>query len=1644
MSLKWLFSALVRYKFMKIFCTYRRGTLIYLSHLFLIGFCASFILVNAKVVTAQGFNFNDDAMNGGALIEAPREFARLYDEAEEAGQRQAWTEASLMLGLLLGIDESVEETDTASQDYFEDRKAGSTATESLRAKALRYLDSLPDAGNQVIELRYGVIAKQTFDKAVAQSDWTAIRNVIHRYSFTEAGREAMWLYGEELVGRGMPLDAAVVITELMQQKRAQRRFGASGGLFAAACWKAAEMNERAKESIEWLKNTFPKESVSLGTKKVSLDSSVDEIFNAIELGTTKPAKRKESEPHWVGGSLSRNSDTNSGLPLPIVNWQQFLHESIQHEEGAAKTIKLKLGDRGATLIPTRVPIVVPPWVLVMTYDQRINAINMRTGKVDWPASFSGIPYDVSYERFSGRDGQSLNLPVHDYLAKRIWGEAATAQLSTDGQRIFCISELPSIDAADSISLGVHANVSRPITRRTYNCLQAFSTEKQGKLVWEVGGESGLAEPKLSGVLFIGAPMVYQDELIILGELNGEIFLFSLTPSNGRLNWQQQLAANPSLPLASDPTRRNLSSSPTIAGGYAICSTLSGQLIAFDLTTRTLKWARKYEQNSHASSHSRVNVWGVSQSGDFRPLEMRSADSAPVVVNGCVVHAPSDGESVYAVDLVDGHELWEMSKNSILYVAGGWDDKVLLIGDQAVHCVYVKSKGPDPVWETKTIPLSNIGRVVGRGARNGKKYYLPMSSQEIIEIDLVNGTISDRMRVESTLGNLIATKDQLIMVSPIEITAYAIRDRLRAEIDLEFAQGGNSATALQRKGKLLLGENKISEALESLEKAYKLNPKDDEIRLLLPKVALRAMRDDFAKYAPRVANYEELILSVPERSLYLISVIDGLTKSGKSVEAIKKLFELTDNSRESYSAQWSRNESIEPETELQVQQDQYVATRMAQLFESANAQDRATITGLLKDRLAKKPRIVDSIEVHRRSDSYRWLPSAAPLRLSIAEALINQGDLLLAEQVLEEVAEVAKQYGLYDENLNSQIESMRISIYNAARRWTSAAVAANRVGQSVDSVDLNPPAKSELDPVDNRFRRNGFLNNYSNTGEEMTRDDLTRFMKGVESWPKGKPVVEVVEPERAIQNVVGSLPCVIKDCVGTALQGWNVYVQQGAIDLVGPTGQQRLTVPFDNNALRGGVVQPPNVYFIDSIVIVELQSELIAIDSLKAADVTIGMNSLNSPILWRESFSKNVADELQGMSQSRTRVTKEKMAWGAERIKNRRGFVVGPVSRKGILVAWDNTLVSLDPRTKTRKWVRSGIGNLPSIVVNGNRVAVLDHLKSERSILDLRDGKLISKTPWKDTFESGTAKESLFEVWTTCGENVVSTFVNAKANNSIVFKLWNVFTNEVLLERKFSSDVRAEVLTKEDDGTKLPGLLVAWQANGEMIYWNLSTAKEVVHEYKMPAPIRAINLERFGESVVVLPYAPSLKLEMIQDEEVERFRKVSGPMIAINATDGKPLWKSPVLVNDFRFPIAQTRSTPALTLVRPLRFKAGAVVNMETGSIAILDVRNGNLLYTNNYLYSARGIEFQSRSKPGDGTLAIQYKGTEVQLNWNDEEENKSNENTENMDLPEQIGKIDRNTLQAEVPQELLERLQSGAGSSRTPGKEDGSDDPFGN
>jgi hypothetical protein len=495
----------------------------------------------------------------------------------------------------------------------------------------------------------------------------------------------------------------------------------------------------------------------------------------------------------------------------------------------------------------------------------------------------------------------------------------------------------------------------------------------------------------------------------------------------------------------------------------------------------------------------------------------------------------------------------------------------------------------------------------------------------------------------------------------------------------------------------------------------------------------------------------------------------------------------------------------------------------------------------------------------------------------------------------------------------------------------------------------------------------------------------------------------------------------------------VYLQQGAIELVGPTGSQRLTIQADIIP-RGLGPTGTIAHVIDSILLLELPTEVIAIDTLRAAMNNSQVSSSNGDcILWRESFSGQFSEDSNRFSGSK--LVAERMPWGTDRIKNRRGFAIGPANRYGVIVSQGTSIISLDPRTKTRRWVRSGLGSQLTMAQEDHILIVLDATKSERLLIDARDGTLIAKHPMTEKWE----------VWSTAGKNLLtaseeksSAKDGKNAVNTIRFKLIDGITGKVVLETSYPKDdeIRADVIAASGNH---PACMVAWQANQDLLFWNLKSGQESRYTVPNKVMIKLFSLERSGDQILILPESPLLKNDVVQSEEADRFRKVSGPMLAIDPQDGHPSWKSPVIVYDFRFPIAQVRNTPALILNRPLKFKANGIINTETASIAVLDNRTGDLLYNDNYLFSSRGADFQCLARLGAGEVTIQYRGSEVQLKWTNLEPDDKSETervaldqkdpAKDKDTTREIGKFDRKSIQSGVPAKLLERLQSSDSSS---------------
>ncbi len=933
-------------------------------------------------VSAQRPRGFSDYMKQSEVLPAPRQFQSLLEDAEAAIARKQWSEATFALGTVLGLEKPPESepapvpqapernlnprlpgrfdpnrnatrnpnrktlaNSEAGQDYFLDVENEATIRQSMRSKAAMLMATLPEEGAKVVELRYGVTAQAALEDAVKKENWSEIAKVASLYRFTQAGRQATVFWMERSLASGNAFAAASLGEQLLLQPTARQQFGVDLAVMTAACWHASNMPWKSMETIKKIQGFWPQtKSLRWEDRQLTIPeqgavspSDVDTFLAS----SAQRAIRKSSQWTLQRGRIDGNGHADAGPA--IFRWDAPMHPSPHDTNMALQVVKARQMEKVSDL-PTHSAIVVGSLVLAKTMDQRLLAFDQLTGKRVWNGLFDE-PTARSPSPLNGFGMENTReSPLTDRVVQAVWADAATGLLSSDGQLVYGLSPSTIEQAIENLTQGANplAFGARIGQSGAPNVLRAWSIESQGKIPWEVGGDLGKGEPLLAGSLFLGPPTPYRGELLSLVEINGEVYLVSLSPSNGKLLWWQQLASNSSLAIAKDPARRNLAASPSVYGNMVLCPTLSGFIVAYDLDTRSLAWAFRYAQ-SGATNVQFSNFQGL-QSDRFDPFASTSIEYQPVIANGCVVVMPCepDAEMVYGLDLQTGAKLWEQSIRVVdqprtrwRYVGGVWNQHVLLVSDTQAMAVDLRTG--ERVWSK---PISFGGsKVVGRGARNDQRYYVPLQSQELLEIDIEKGVEVAKHRMGYPLGNLIATERSLVSYSPTHLTYSILRKRLQNDVDVESLRDPSSFVSSMHRAEILLSEDKVSEALDAIEKAYERNPTDPDCLALLSRIGIAAIRSDFEQFGPRVRKFDHVLAEGLERPNYLTIMIDGYMKHNDRMQAMEKLLELSSERSRMRIVQMSDADSIEFEKGVSVQTDRWIAARIEQLWESASIEQR---------------------------------------------------------------------------------------------------------------------------------------------------------------------------------------------------------------------------------------------------------------------------------------------------------------------------------------------------------------------------------------------------------------------------------------------------------------------------------------------------------------------------------------------------------------------------------------------------------------------------------------------------------------------------------------------------------------------------------
>lgn len=1511
-----------------------------------------------------------------SVIEPPREVTRLLKEAEKEIGNSNWGVATKALGLVLGIEPESLKMEGGGQDYFltNDEKYYKN---TVHQTALDLFNSLPEAGQETVEIRYGIQAEQEIEKASSVNDWQKIDNLAGKYVMTNAGRQAAFLAAEHQIAIGNPAWAAARWESLTQWDAARKQFGPVLGLAAASAWKAASQPERAKRLITDMSKQFGTQNVELNGIKFNLQD-VEDSYNKLDIEHLLHRSEKQSAPKVQGGSLDRNADSFAGLPLPFESWIARLHESSRHESAAQKIIE-KSGVKDS-LIPSRSAVVVAPHLVVMTYDQRIHGINLQTGTLEWVSAFAGTPRYMKQE--TGEYEESRRQPQDD-LVFRIWGQKAIGQLAADSNFIYTVVDQPSIDTAENLQRGVNATIAMQQVQHDYNVLQAYSILRQAALVWEVGGDDGLAEPLLANVLFLGPPLPVNNELFVIGELNGEVLLFSLNPANGKLLWKQQLAANNSISIAKDSVRRSFGCSPSFYEGVLLCPTLSTQLVAVDLVSRSLLWKQQYTPSTETTTSGRAPVFGIQASTPYKPLDFRSAETSVIVGNGVAIYSPPDSSDTFAVNIHTGNKLWKLPDRRVQYVGS-------IVGDCAVISTGIAVCGLDLKTGRQrwTADLKSDGVIVGRLARNGDKLLVPLSNKKIVELDVSNGKETGSMQVDESLGNLIATNDSLISISPISVACYPIHDQVKKRIEADLVDQNDSPSAKATLAEIALAESNVDLAFKLGLEAYKQAPKDAKVKWTLRNIAIKAVERDFEKFLPAVMEIKDLMETGPKRDDFARMLIRGLIPRKQYDEALERLVTLAlSKSSDLHANDLGQAGVIDDlNTYHKVLEESWIAASFDRLFQNASDEAKERAFTRIRQRIETSTASSSSVSLIGRY--MRYVPQASYFYLYRALDEYSSKSYLTSEYFACQAYELAGrlQDKAVAEEIQHNCDTVRLLTYRDVGRYYSVVQLAKKLGIKPSEVrGLNPEAiaSSKLFAGMPAIRFENSNNLPVESPDVPNKDletdrSLSRYVDASNDWQTNEVIVDRVDVEN--QSIVyGELSCKRRTVWGDALREWDVKLMNNSLDIIDPTYLSTIHVLLDQGQ-NPFVSTKGNCMYVNSLVLLQRGNDILAIDTLASQAGTDGTDAKylrdNQSTLWNESFG--VTNNSQQTNVNRA-ASRETLDFGAEKASNDDRIATVGAGQYGLVVATPASIACVDYLSCKEIWsvsskafesinsnARDGHQFIPWLSYKDGKVYAIDPIGRRRLVIDARDGEILS----------AGAIPVPGNIWGVF-EDTFLTFKGTDGNR-LNFKLCSSETGEVVLNFDASSNDKAEISGNA---------FVCWGESG-LTFWNLKNRTE--HKYDVTpgtssgikVKIGNLRIQRFENSLLLIGYSPNNKRDYLEKKnDIVDYQDAYGRLLAINDESGEPMWKQPI-DSYFAFPFHQPRSAPAFILTRYLEYPVdGAITN--TSSIALVDLKSGGLLYTSDYFPSANGAEFSATFSPQDHLLSINFRSSGIQAKWTD-------------------------------------------------------------
>lgn len=1449
-----------------------------------------------------------------------RALARGTARAEQRLRDGEYHDALVFFQQILDRDEDTFLDDSASQ-------AGETG---LKATARRLISGLPPQGRQTYELLYGTTARRQLNAALAAGNEHEIAEVVRRYFHTAAGYEAALVLAQMEADRGHCLTAAQTYQELLDAPGAADRFEPQLSVLAAVNWAAAGRPQRADDVMRSLATRMPGATIDVAGRSLPIPSPGDDQLAWLAQLVGRPAPTGATSDDWLTerGDASRNAERRGGAPHLRARWEARVVGDPRVESFLTGRSD-QFAQQSLVTFSAASPIVVDDVVLMRT-PQNLVAVDWNTGKRIWETRPEDVDEDELTAELSADDAQDWS-EMGQPLEQRVWDDALATSLSSDGQRVFLISGLPLTPPGDTAiwrAAPVLGGAGLPTS--VTNRLAAYELASEGKLVWEIDGARATGE--LAGAFFLGAPLTIGNSLYVMAEIRSAVYLLAIDAQTGELEWRQQLA-DLELGIGLDPLRRLVGSTPSYAGGILICPTAAGVVVAVDVVKRELAWVYRY-QRYFQSPTDQQPAWQRPARITAVSRNDRWLDATVLVADGHVLVTSPESAELHCLALDTGQLVWKHPRGDALLVACVDHGRVLLVGHDTLEALRLDDGSN--AWPDGSVALPEGTLPAGRGYLSEGQYYLPLTSGQVIAVDIGAGKIAGSMDAsgEADLGNLVCYRGSVISQSPLVVDKFEQLNVLRQRAEAALAQDPNDPNALRELAELRRVEGDVPQAIELLKRAHRLDPNEPLTREMLSENLITALAANFAAHRADLPLLQSLVHGDQQQLQLLRIEAEGLQGMGQRLAAWKVYLQIADATTDAGQ--------LEINSDYTVRGDRWVAGRVQSLWAGAPDELRQAMADELARRRASFGTRPTTARLRHYLAHFGQLPAADGVRLQLARRLID-------EQFMQE----------------AEVELLELGRSTSAESQAGAAALMTRLLVESDRADEAQPYVALLD---DRWKNTAALDGMTG-GQWLKQQGLEPTAAG-HDWPRGRVTVEVeaTSPVRQGRLARGSRPrgglrqLRIEQDYPSALDSLQWMIASDCSQLVGRDRSGRQVARLDIQ--REGIIRP-RVNNSDIVQAARLGHLLYVSlgDQIMAVEARPPNSNADVDVLWHAYPAGRFP-----LAQPRAPIRQANVydpRSGRRRFSGPLGMVIGslgPATPRGVVFQEEHQLKCVDPVTGETLWQRNDVSPACELFGDDEIVIAADIEHGVSQVIDMTDGRVrdqrsLPPLPWL----------------LTAGRNVACIeYRNDAQGRRMVIRVVDVWSGEESFAGEYDDEARLTVVE--------PETVAVVEPSGKFQMIDVRTGHLLLDQQ-----LAAMSKPQF---LRILPSGDRLFVVIDVHSRQQQHQHIGvdypicdGQVYALDAHTGAMLWPAPAVIKHRGLAVAQPDDIPVLVFVDRMATRDASGTSMQLRVLCV-DKQSGRTVYRDDALPDTAGGMFQIRSRwDADPTVSIDMTSRSVRLTF---------------------------------------------------------------